>query len=73
MWGRAGDEAGLGYEYLKGGNQGIDGTDVFEAYVRFNLNRYADITADIQYMRDDLQDASPRKAWIPGLRFVASF
>ena len=73
MWGRTDDEAGLGYGYLQGGNQDIDRTGVFEAYVRFNLNRYTDITADIQYMKDDLQDASPRKAWIPGLRFVASF
>ena len=46
---------------------------MLEAYVRFNLNRFMDITADIQYMKDDLQGASSRKAWIPGLRFVASF
>lgn len=55
------------------GNQDIDRTNVLEAYVRFNLNRFMDITADIQYMKDDLQGASSRKAWIPGLRFVASF
>lgn len=73
MWGRSDDEAGLAYGYLKGGNQYIDRTDVVEAYVRFTLNRYADITADIQYMKDDIQGASARKAWIPGLRFIASF
>lgn len=73
MWGRADDEAGLAYGYLEGGNQDIDRTDVFEAYARFKLNRYTDITADIQYMNDDLQDAGSRKAWIPGLRLVASY
>lgn len=73
LWGRADDEAGLGYGYLKGGNLDINRTDVLEAYVRFNLNRYADITADVQYMKDDLQNASARKAWVPGLRFIASF
>jgi porin len=74
LWGRSSDEAGFGIGYLPGGNGDITDTRVSEAYVRVNINRHIDVTADLQYMKDSLRDGGQdRKVWIPGLRLVVSF
>jgi hypothetical protein len=64
---------GIGYAYLEGGNTGIDHTQVFEAYVRFLLNDYMAVTADIQYMDESLNGEEGPKGWIPGIRLTAEF
>lgn len=39
LWGRQGDNAGVGYAYLDGGNDGISSTHAVEAYVRFVIDQ----------------------------------
>jgi len=76
-WGRDDDNLGIGYAYLKGGNRNIDQSQVFEAYYRAALNEHAAITADVQYMKDELTKEDPRqddpKGWLFGLRLTAEF
>lgn len=73
LWGRADDAAGIGYAYLDGGNQGVDNSQLVESYVRFQLNQNVDISVDLQYLRDELNNAPTRTGWFPGLRFNATF
>jgi len=77
VWNREEDNIGIGYAYLEGGNQSVENTQVLEAYYRAVLNEYAAITADVQYMDDDLIPKDPRQdspaGWIFGLRFTAEF
>jgi porin len=76
-WGRDGDNIGIGYAYLDGGNGDIDHSQVFEAYYRAALNEYFAITADVQYMSDDRDQVAPGQedpqGWIFGLRLTAAF
>jgi porin len=76
-WGRESDNIGVGYAYLPGGNLDVDHSQVFEAYYRAGLNQYLSVTADAQYMEDDLEQADPRQddpsGWIVGLRVTAAF
>jgi hypothetical protein len=76
-WNRPGDNIGLGYAYLEGGNTDVRNTKVFEGYYRAALNEYFAITADIQYMADDLDQVAPDQkdpeGWIFGLRLTAAF
>jgi porin len=76
-WRRDEDNIGIGYAYLAGGNQSVENTRVFEAYYRAVLNEYAAITADVQYMDDDLIKEDPRQdnpaGWIFGLRVTAEY
>lgn len=76
-WGREEDNIGIGYAYLEGGNGNIDETQVFEAYYRAVLNEQVALTADVQYMKDDLIEVDARQedpeGWIFGLRLTAEF
>ncbi len=82
-WKRPDDNIGLGYAYLEGGNTDVKRTNVFEAYYRAVLNEHFSITADIQYMDDNLKKVEPPMVegpfqdnpdgWIFGLRAVAEF
>lgn len=69
-WGRAGDDVGIGYAYLKGARaSGLDNTQVFETYVRFAIFAHADFTFDIQYILnkgDRGADDSPEGTIIGG-------
>jgi hypothetical protein len=71
LWGREGDNIGIGYAYLEGANQDLDKTDIVEAYVRFMLNEYFALTADVQYVKDDMKQGEDPKGFISGLRLVA--
>jgi len=73
LWGRAQDNIGLAYAYLNGGSLDIDHTHLAEAYVRFVLNDYFTLTADLQYMKDRLKGGGGPEGFIPGLRLVATF
>lgn len=76
-WDRKPDNVGIGYACLDGGNLDVKNTHVFEAYYRLGLNEHLDLTADIQYMRDNLTKTDPlqdnRAGWILGLRATARF
>jgi len=76
-WNRDDDDIGIGYAHLGGGNQDIDRSRVFEAYYRAVLNQHTAITADVQYLQDELLKADPRQddptGWIFGLRLTAEF
>lgn len=73
LWWRAQDDIGIAYGYLEGGNRGIDRTQVFEAYVRFMLNDYLAVTADLQYQDEELTGGGGPKGMIPGIRLTAEF
>lgn len=73
LWGREQDNIGIGYAYFDGANQDLDSGHVFEAYVRFLLNEYFALTADVQYMKDNMKIGDDPKGFISGLRLVAEF
>jgi hypothetical protein len=72
-WKRADDNIGLGYAYLDGGNLDISQSQVAEAYYRFVINHYLALSADIQYMKDDLINQDNPAGFIYGLRLTAEF
>ena len=78
LWGRPQDNAGIGYAYLHG-PKGSEArrSHVAEAYVRFQLTPYLDLSLDLQFEGDKLRpegdggEAQPPdnpRAWIPGIR-----
>ena len=58
-WNRDDDNIGIGYAYLDSGNRNIDSSQIVEAYYRAALNEYLALTADVQYMKDDLSTRVP--------------
>lgn len=75
LWSRAEDNIGVGLAYLAGGNLDIDETYVFESYYRATFGDYFAMTADIQWMKDDLKGPGNEnaKGWIFSLRATAEF
>jgi Carbohydrate-selective porin, OprB family len=73
LWRREQDNIGIGYAYLGGGNQDLDKTYVFETYVRFLLNDYFAITADLQYQDNKMKQGDSPSGFISGLRCVIEF
>lgn len=73
LWRRVQDDIGIAYAYLDGGNSSIDQTQVLEVYVRFVLNDYFAVTADLQYQDERLEDAGGFEGIIPGIRLTAEF
>jgi porin len=73
VWGRPDDNIGLAYGYLLGGNEDVEGTHVAELYYRFVAWEYFAITADVQYMHDNLSVGANPSGFILGLRFTARF
>lgn len=69
-WGRGNDQIGLAYGVLDGANTGMTRTNVAEAYYRLVLNDYLAVTADVQYLSDDYDEAETIDGWILGLRAV---
>jgi len=72
-WGRENDNVGAAYGYLSGGNQGLRATHVAEAYYRLVLFEHIGLTADAQYMFDDLRAGGGPRGFIFGLRATAEF
>jgi porin len=72
-WQRNGDNIGLGYAHLIGGNLAIDKTDIVEAYYRWQLGKIFGLTADIQYQNDDYKTGQGPSGWTYSLRAVAGF
>ncbi len=73
LWGREQDNMGIGYAYLDGGNQDLDNARVFETYVRFLLNRYFALTADLQYQDNKIKQQDSPSGLISGVRCVVEF
>ena len=73
LWHREGDNIGLGYAYLEGGNGDIRHTQAVEAYYRLAINDYLALTGDVQWMQDRIHDADSPEGWIVGVRAVAEF
>ena len=75
LWGREKDSIGIGYGYLKGGNMGVDKTQVVEGYIRFALNEYVALTLDAQYMDDKYlpDEGTNVDGWILGARMTVEF
>jgi hypothetical protein len=72
-WMRVDDNIGLGYAYLDGGNLEIRHSQAAEAYYRFVIDDYFALTADVQYMKDDLRNQENPAGFICGLRLTAEF
>jgi len=72
-WDRGDDNIGLGYAYLHGGNQDVRHSQAAEAYYRFVFNTNLALSADIQYMKDDLQNQENPAGFIYGMRLTAEF
>jgi hypothetical protein len=72
-WGREADNIGIGYAYLDGGNTDVKRTNAFEVYYRFVLNETLALTADAQWMSDELEGEDGPEGWIFGLRAIAEF
>jgi len=74
FWGRPQDEAGLAYARLAGADTAeLDNTDVLEAYVKIALAEWSDLSFDLQYVGDDLEDGDGPSAFIPGARLNVFF
>ena len=72
-WGRVKDNIGIGYAFLDGGNGDVRKTQVLETYYRFVFNDHMAVTADLQYMDDELVTGSGPEGYIVGLRATAEF
>ncbi|HKI49947.1 MAG TPA: carbohydrate porin, partial [Desulfobacteria bacterium] len=73
LWRREGDNVGIGYAYVGGGNQGLNYTDVFEIYGRIAVTSIFAVTGDVQYMKDAMAEGDSPEGWIFGLRVTAEF
>ena len=74
LWGRKNDEIGIGYAYLTGADEAdIDSTNAFEAYAKFKISKFSDVSPDIQYIADNLKHGETRKGFIYGVRVNAYF
>ena len=72
-WGRAADNIGLGMAWLDGANTGINRTRVAEAYYRLVLDDAWAVSADLQYMKDDLDQDQDVEGFIYGVRATLEF
>lgn len=78
LWGRNGDEIGVGYCYLKSpSGSEISRSQVFEGYIKFKLFSYkalcSDFTVDYQFIQDKYRVMGKRAGNIYGLRFNINF
>jgi porin len=73
VWGRPGDEIGLAYGFLDGGNQDLRRTHVAELYYRVALSEHFALTADAQYIRDTAKSVDGPDGFVLGLRFTVEF
>jgi porin len=74
LWGRENDEIGIGYAYLTGADEAdIDNTNAIEAYTKFKISDFSDITFDVQYVNDNMKQDEDRDGFIYGIRVNAYF
>jgi porin len=74
LWGRENDEIGIGYAYLPGADKAaIDNTNAIEAYTKFKISDFSDVTFNIQYINDNMKQEEDRDGFIYGIRLNAYF
>ncbi|MBW1829021.1 MAG: carbohydrate porin [Deltaproteobacteria bacterium] len=73
LWGRGDDNMGIGFAHLRDGNLDVDQTHVLEIYARFMLSDIFALTADLQYMKDEMKQNDSPRGFIYGLRLTAEF
>ena len=74
LWGRAGDNIGIGLAWLDGGNLDVDETYVYETYYRAVFSDHFALTADVQWMSDEYASGGDdAEGWILGLRAASEF
>jgi len=76
LWGRGGDNIGLGAAFFHEGNTRIKSITVGELYYRFSMNEWLTLTVDLQYQDnryENIEAGSDIDAWTYGLRAVAAF
>ncbi|MEW6067731.1 MAG: carbohydrate porin [Nitrospirota bacterium] len=74
LWGREDDNAGVGYAYLKGADDGdIDNTTAVEAYAKVKTSEMTDVTFDVQYIKDKMENTDDNEGVIYGIRLNACF
>lgn len=74
IWGREKDEIGVAYAYLNGADDAeIDKTNAFEAYGKFPISDFGDVTLDVQYIKDTMKGIGDRDGFIYGIRMNAYF
>ncbi|NWF53033.1 MAG: carbohydrate porin [Nitrospirae bacterium] len=76
LWGRENDEIGVGYAYLRGVDKedaDIDNTNAIEAYAKFKISDFSDITFDVQYINDNMKYDEDRDGFVYGIRVNAYF
>lgn len=72
-WSRAADNIGPGFAWLDGANTGIDRTRVAEACYRLVLDDTLAVSADLQYMKDELDSGPDATGFICGMRATLAF
>lgn len=75
-WGRADDTIGAGVAFLEGANRKsseINDTTALEAYYKYIFSDYFDLTADIQWVEDDLRKEKDTEGIIAGIRLNVNF
>ena len=74
LWGREKDEIGVGYAYLEGADRAeINHTNAAEAYIKFQLCDFSDLTFDLQYMQDKIRENKDPEGFIYGIRLNTYF
>ncbi len=74
-WGREADNIGIGVAFFHGGNTGLHGVQVAEAYYRLVMNAWLALTGDVQYQDNQYDGGADTDvhAWTWGLRAVVEF
>ena len=73
-WNRPNDTVGIGVALLDGAkNSGINDTTALEAYYKFVISDIFDLSADAQWIEDDVEDDENPEGFLVGLRLNASF
>ncbi len=74
LWGRENDEIGIGYGYLTGADEAdIVNTNAIEAYTKFKISDFSDVTLDVQYVNDNMKQEEDQDGFIYGIRLNAYF
>ncbi len=76
-WGRPGDEIGFAFGQTNGeSGSSLDHGSIAEAYLRVRLSEASDVSLDIQYMKDSLDNSGPSddpELLVIGVRFNSRF
>lgn len=72
-WKRPEDNVAIAYGYLDGNTDEINNVQVAEAYYKFHINQYADLTFDVQYQTEDYKKEEDKRVTAYGVRLNVAF